>query len=60
MIISIYTGALYQEHGSLNEALDLYTQGANAGDSMALTCLAWLLLDGTGVDRDPPRAIGWN
>jgi TPR repeat protein len=55
--IYVYIGALYQEHGSLGEAIDLYTQGANVGEPMALTCLAWLLLEGNGVERDAPRAI---
>jgi TPR repeat protein len=50
-------GCLYEQHGSVEEALDLFTQGAAAKESLAMTMLALLLLDGKGIAADVPRAI---
>ena len=42
--------------GQLEQAVDLYTQGANQQESLAMTCAALLLLQGRGVEQDAGKA----
>ena len=47
------------ENGRYREALSLFKQGAEAGDSSCMTRLACMYLSGEGVESDYHKAIEW-